>query len=200
MEYDCRICLETFHKRNELIAPCKCSGSGKYVCKSCLNKYLNVDKGTVRYTTCPSCKSLYKRNVSNIDVNTSLETNNEIIFGIGFLSFITPILILAGKNKTIMTIIVFIIYFISLTLVIDLLNEDSWGITVVILLFGFIMVASEKMAHIAYSTWLILLYGVLSYKTLDTVWNTVYTTKYNEIIRDMKCDMFDFDLNKYVNI
>ena len=36
--YDCRICLETDHQNN-LIAPCDCSGTQKYVHIDCLNQW-----------------------------------------------------------------------------------------------------------------------------------------------------------------
>lgn len=200
MEYECRICFETFDKRKDVISPCKCAGSMKHVCKTCLNKFIGMDSENKRYTTCPSCKSNYLRNTPKIDIDVSLESNNEIIYEIGFLSFIVPLLLLIGKNKNIMVAVLLIVYFLSMIHAVELLNDDSWGITLLIFMFVFIMWTPEKIAYIGYSTWLILLYAFFSYRIIDVVWDKIFTTKYNNVLRTLKCDMFDFDMNSFVNL
>jgi E3 ubiquitin-protein ligase DOA10 len=51
MEKECRICFEK--TKEPLINPCKCSGSMKWVHKSCLDKWLHFKKSNI----CPVCKS-----------------------------------------------------------------------------------------------------------------------------------------------
>ena len=53
MENECRICFD--HKQEKLISPCKCSGTMKWVHKSCLDKWIYFKKSNI----CPVCKKEY---------------------------------------------------------------------------------------------------------------------------------------------
>ena len=39
----CRICFESESHNNELITPCKCKGTSKYIHRSCLNKWIDLN-------------------------------------------------------------------------------------------------------------------------------------------------------------
>lgn len=52
----CRICLEG--EEGEMIAPCACSGSIKWVHRACLDKWRC--KSEEAFTKCPNCKSVYQ--------------------------------------------------------------------------------------------------------------------------------------------
>lgn len=64
-EQSCRICLED--DEYNLITPCNCSGTMKYVHKNCINRWRHsVDYNPIkeldreRYTTCGICKEEYE--------------------------------------------------------------------------------------------------------------------------------------------
>lgn len=56
--YDCRICLETDHQNN-LIAPCDCSGTQKYVHIDCLNQWRLENLDNEKYYQCEICNRRY---------------------------------------------------------------------------------------------------------------------------------------------
>lgn len=53
----CRICLE---EDNNLIAPCKCSGTSKYVHQHCLMTWINQNLDNDSSTNCDQCKHPYE--------------------------------------------------------------------------------------------------------------------------------------------
>tara|TARA_B110000902_G_C14271131_1_gene573198 strand:- start:1157 stop:1942 length:786 start_codon:yes stop_codon:yes gene_type:complete len=54
-DYNCRICLEEDLQDN-LIAPCDCSGTQKYIHTECLNKWRLVNLDNEKYSSCEICK------------------------------------------------------------------------------------------------------------------------------------------------
>ena len=58
---ECRICFEK-DKVNEFINPCLCNGTSKWVHKSCLNQWIEINIHKPANTTCMECKYTYKFN------------------------------------------------------------------------------------------------------------------------------------------
>ena len=56
---ECRICFET-NCEEELISPCNCCGSYKYVHQTCLNKWRQENINNERYRKCEVCKRDFK--------------------------------------------------------------------------------------------------------------------------------------------
>ena len=57
----CRICLETDAPDDDpLIAPCRCSGSMKWVHRKCLNEWRAQEQVPLAFTHCPQCKFQYR--------------------------------------------------------------------------------------------------------------------------------------------
>ena len=57
---ECRICLDNeTDEKGELIAPCVCAGSQKYIHRSCLNRWRDGNIENEAYTNCEICKSPY---------------------------------------------------------------------------------------------------------------------------------------------
>lgn len=52
--YTCRLCLEDETTRKNLVYPCKCKGTQKYIHKACLKRM------TAQWDKCPTCYSKYK--------------------------------------------------------------------------------------------------------------------------------------------
>ena len=50
----CRICLED-DIRDNMIYPCKCSGTSKYVHKTCLNQWRTLSNNPEAYEKCFEC-------------------------------------------------------------------------------------------------------------------------------------------------
>jgi hypothetical protein len=58
LEKQCRCCLETDHPE-DMIAPCLCSGSIKYVHRSCLNHWRTISPNPNSLTRCDICHADY---------------------------------------------------------------------------------------------------------------------------------------------
>ena len=57
--YMCRICLDEEDTLDELISPCRCSGSSKYVHIDCLQKWRNTSRGQRGENICMECHTEY---------------------------------------------------------------------------------------------------------------------------------------------
>jgi hypothetical protein len=66
---ECRICLETDHLQN-LVAPCSCKGSGKYVHNKCLLEWYKHQPD--KALTCSVCKTQLSRRESKPQENYEL--------------------------------------------------------------------------------------------------------------------------------
>eukprot|EP00823_Brevimastigomonas_motovehiculus_P009205 TRINITY_DN886_c0_g1_i1.p1 TRINITY_DN886_c0_g1~~TRINITY_DN886_c0_g1_i1.p1 ORF type:complete len:322 (-),score=42.39 TRINITY_DN886_c0_g1_i1:258-1223(-) len=58
-EKQCRICLDMANEQ-DMIAPCNCRGSAKYVHRSCLDSWRATDPTGEAFTTCSVCKYTYR--------------------------------------------------------------------------------------------------------------------------------------------
>ena len=56
----CRICLEENENISDLISPCKCDGTQKYVHSKCLEKWRNENVNTINYERCQECLTDYQ--------------------------------------------------------------------------------------------------------------------------------------------
>jgi hypothetical protein len=97
----CRICYDI--KNSELISPCKCSGSIKWIHKICLEETLakNPDK-------CPTCNTYYQFRVASnnrfLQLLTYIQRFNLPIslFYIGMESVFSCLLFIMDKNKVLL--------------------------------------------------------------------------------------------------
>ena len=74
--YECRICLEE-DELNNLISPCLCKGTLKYVHKNCLNEWRIVSNNEINMKKCSTCNFEYI-----IKNNNNCETRTNIILKI----------------------------------------------------------------------------------------------------------------------
>lgn len=58
--YTCRICLQDESNRDNVIAPCKCNGTQKYIHIYCMNQLTSNKKYK---TKCPTCQFVYTNDV-----------------------------------------------------------------------------------------------------------------------------------------
>ena len=64
---ECRICFENYETvDNELIYPCYCSGTSKYVHRECLEKWREANVDNDAYRRCRECHARYKIKYKNI--------------------------------------------------------------------------------------------------------------------------------------
>lgn len=96
----CRICFEEDERKN-LICPCKCSGTGKYVHRECLNKWREINCDNENYKQCPTCKFKYKIKGDNNDyvdmdyyVKKKVEDKEFVIVSIFSLIYLVIVVIL----------------------------------------------------------------------------------------------------------
>jgi len=196
--YDCRVCFDTFYDRNEVICPCKCSGSGKYICKNCLNTYISHDKNDIKYTTCPSCKEKYVRELNIIPQEINNETRDEIIYGVSFLTLVTIGFLYGGKVNSCFVLFLLILYFYSLCIVVTFTYRASYWVWGILILYFSILWLPREYAYILYGLWSIVLFGFLGKNLIDVKWENLKQSKMIKYMQDVKCQMYDFDLGRYV--
>lgn len=56
---ECRFCMET-DDPEQMIVPCKCSGSAKYIHRQCLDQWRLVDVNTINSYRCGTCHFFYR--------------------------------------------------------------------------------------------------------------------------------------------
>lgn len=199
--YSCKICWEDFSNRNDVITPCKCTGSVKYICKDCLNKFLEANKDTDNYLKCTDCKETYKRDFPNVDLALNAEVFDEVLFGTGILLILTILILKMGEFKSMFIIALLFLYFISLAFLSRMTilgyNVESL-ITWVFFLYLVALFTPYSFSYIIYVLWTIGLFSIASYKLLHNSWDNILKMKYKKIIQDVKCTMFDYDLSRYV--
>ena len=89
-EQSCRICLEN-DSANNMVYPCKCSGTSKYVHKTCLNQWRTLSNNPEARTKCFECNYEYKFRNSDNQIEDNLVCD-EFLRGLatnlfGFLAF-----------------------------------------------------------------------------------------------------------------
>ena len=57
-EFECRICFEE-KDDDELISPCRCNGTSKYIHRGCLNRWREFNRGGEPELICMECKEPY---------------------------------------------------------------------------------------------------------------------------------------------
>ncbi|KAM7274857.1 hypothetical protein ACFE04_016723 [Oxalis oulophora] len=60
----CRFCYGT-HATEDLIAPCNCKGTSKYVHRKCLDHWRNLQRGFA-FSHCTTCKARYTRDLVGV--------------------------------------------------------------------------------------------------------------------------------------
>ena len=81
MNYQCRICLED-DNIEQLVAPCNCNGTSKYVHPNCLNEWRKENINTNFFNVCIDCREKY---VYNIDTKEDCFIN---IYNISYIYYI----------------------------------------------------------------------------------------------------------------
>jgi hypothetical protein len=194
--FDCRFCQEEFTNRTDVICPCKCSGSQKYVCKECLNKYMGTVSPDIKYTTCPTCKANYVREGRNYgDSQHNDDVRDEVLMGIGFLLLITVMFLVLGLNEVFFLFLILVIYFYTISAFTILIGNSRY-VTLVVLLFCIIMSMESKYAYPVLALWVTYVFAALSYRLITVKWCELLNRKLSRIAQTR---MFDFDLSRYVN-
>jgi hypothetical protein len=93
-EAQCRICLESDNIRN-LIAPCTCSGTSKWVHRTCLDRWRSTESNGRRFTHCHECNFEYGlRRKPETEENRKRKIKYYSLIGIDILVLILQIVIL----------------------------------------------------------------------------------------------------------
>jgi len=66
----CRICLEEDENINDLISPCQCDGTQKYVHSNCLELWRDENTNTDNYKRCQECLIEYRVKIVGSDSHT----------------------------------------------------------------------------------------------------------------------------------
>lgn len=110
--YQCRICLDDC-ERSEVIAPCKCKGSSRWVHRECLDRWRSTREDKA-FSKCTECLSQYRF----INPNEQNENSNSC-------SSNTLFMCLVGRDVAIILVIVSIIVAGLSSLVYELDSKSS---------------------------------------------------------------------------
>ena len=88
-EFQCRICFETLSIPKDLINPCKCTGSMRYVHEECLKLWILSSRQDIKEATCDICKHPFTMEIK-LARKCSCEVKTDECFNL----FIFPIVIL----------------------------------------------------------------------------------------------------------
>lgn len=151
---ECRICYDN-SSNEKLISPCKCTGSMKYIHKSCLDKCILYNKSNV----CGICNETYQ--ISNNKLLLFIINSNVLTSILTLLLFITVYKISFKYNITINTIflsyflLIFGIYYIQ-----NILNYHHINLDIIfenlILLSSQNSIYTNKLCYLFYISWIII--------------------------------------------
>ena len=112
-DFTCRICLEDECNRVDLIAPCSCKGTQKWVHRQCLDQWRTTQEDRA-FSKCTDCHTAYTLVNAALDIDTpEHRRNREILFALyvardislafitlQFIIFLFSILIWAIDHKS----------------------------------------------------------------------------------------------------
>lgn len=197
-DFTCRFCYEEFSNRDDVISPCACSGSSKYVCKECLNKYMVIDRTDKKYTECPTCKQKYNRNVPKIHDSVNCDVRDEVCYGVGVLTLLTVMFLFLGKFQAIFIFCLLALYFMTACKILKNHANNVWLFAFLVFFYALLLFTPHKWSYIGYALWVILIYGYFGVRLISNGWDTLFESKYNSAVGKLSCWMFDFDLHRYV--
>lgn len=88
-EFQCRICFETVPNTKNLIFPCKCSGTMKFVHEECLKIWILSSRQDIKEATCDICKHQF-----SMEIKLAKKCSCQIKSNECFNLFIFPIIII----------------------------------------------------------------------------------------------------------
>lgn len=139
----CRICLEEENDGDDMIAPCKCDGTCKWVHRECLDKWRIGKFGMDPFYTCPNCHFKYEfeehietKEYRKLVLSFTLSTFCIVMAVLSFSSvcvwFITKFLVLIHEDDD-----------KSVTF----MHELPWGILYYMCMVGFIIGCAHTCAE-----------------------------------------------------
>ena len=196
MSYNCRYCYEDFTNRSEVLCPCDCDGSMKYVCKKCFTHYIDSDKTDKRFNTCPSCKQNYKRNTPDIDNKVEQVSTIENMAQVGLNILLVFLLLVLGENEIFLILFLFIII-LSLLNYLAVFGLHAWSETLT-LIYIIILFSPREIKYAGFTIFVLANFVFASYYLLDKRWVQIYKKNFMTLTRSIKTQIFDRDLNRYV--
>ena len=112
LEYYCRICLEKDDMGN-MVFPCRCSGTSKWVHKECLNQWRTLSDNSEAFYKCFECNYRYKI-VNNNYIKTNFDKCIEyfskyliafLFFNMAVIFFLFNFIVYLDKDHTMIKII-----------------------------------------------------------------------------------------------
>ena len=79
MSLQCRICLDEDENKN-LVSPCNCSGTSKYIHTDCLNIWRDQNINTPYYNMCIDCRAKYKYTINSKECIFISNNNTTIMY------------------------------------------------------------------------------------------------------------------------
>lgn len=194
----CRICFDD-ENQDELISPCGCTGSMKFVHKDCLNNWLQCNKGNKRYKECNECKKKYNRlEPSGQDEAVNFQMSSYVFcLTIASSLVLVMLLFLSGLSVILCTVILLILYIVTLTC--SLVANNNYVSWFLIFVFIVAMFSPRKIKTFVTDIWLILGYGLLTYNYVSNSWEDTRECISSNYISNLKPMMFDYHSNRYVD-
>lgn len=193
----CRVCYED-ENNVDLISPCNCIGSMKFICKDCLNQWLKCNKSDKRYFECNECKKKYNRlepsgKDSRVDFEMATYTT---VLTIASAVLLVSMIFLCGISPLMCSVILVLLYIVTVSLTI--ISQNNLCAWFFIVLFFCTLYVGKKIKNFIVDLWLILGYGSLAYIYISDLWNSTKMCITSNYLEKCKPMMYDYHRMKYI--
>lgn len=195
--FQCKYCFEEEENYDNFISPCDCNGSQQFVHKDCLNRWLNSDRNN-RYVRCSECHGIFQRKFSG-DIDYKL--NNDAFTIVSFyesIGFCFMFLFLF-LSQYILDSIVYLILLLYIITIIYLTPYCNYTLYIAFLFLVILGSLPLKIKRIVVFIWIILLFCLYTTYIYDNLYIDVLNYLKKQLPSDLRADMFDNYLHKYVS-
>ncbi len=196
--YDCAYCYETFENREDVIHPCPCDGSMKYLCKTCLNSNLEFHKTDEQYYKCVNCGNKYVRDYGNIPKSVQDRATERVVINFLYLLIFVGGIFMTTEylNPGVLLFLMFILFIMAECLLEKVGERVIYLVMVISLIIGIFNSSARApfCRMYAFAIFMIFLSILLT--------SGLENAQKEEISKYMQCrkfKMFDLELNRYVD-
>lgn len=190
--YSCKICYEDFKERDEVIVPCKCDGTMKYICKNCLSSVIKSNTNGENAAKCTICNTLYQRDISNPDVSNEILA--EILYKCGsIILLVLGVFMGSSENSNFFMFMISVLMYLALSLI---NNLGFLGLEVMSYVFLAMSLGRAKI-YMMYTGFLL---GVRYMIEVMRNWDKVENRAIFDKLQNLKSKFFDFETHQYVDL
>lgn len=196
----CKYCYTDFSSERDVINPCKCSGSMKFICRSCINQSMKANINSEKFSQCQDCKEFFKIQKEDKYYEISSKAFCDSFFIISCQILIAIVLIVVGIQNVFFVLFVFLIYILTLMFISSNAIMRNFNIAFLVFYYLATLFMEHKYSFYLYSLWILGLLIISSISLLDNTWNSLFRERYNTICTKINSLIFDNNAKKYVSL